>query len=119
MSRARLFVAVPLLFLALSLTGGCASREMRSVIASWQDQPANEAIAAWGTPSEELKTEAKRLLIWTTCDGILVTPEAARTPVPAGVGCCVRLLEVGSNGRIIHGAWDGDDCPGLFSGWGR
>lgn len=119
MSKARLVVTVPLLVLALCLTGGCANREMTSVIASWQNQPAGDAIAAWGPPSEELKTEEKRLLIWTTYDGILVTPEGARTPVPAGVGSCVRLLEVGGNGRIIHGAWDGDDCPGLFSGWGR
>ena len=116
-SGARLFVTVPVLVLALCLCGGCASREMSSVITSWQNQPASDAIAAWGTPSEELKTEEKRLLIWTTYDGILAPPEAKRAPTPAGY--CLRLLEVGGDGRIIHGAWEGDDCPGLFSGWGR
>ncbi|HEY5975855.1 MAG TPA: hypothetical protein VIU41_14055 [Geobacteraceae bacterium] len=112
-------MTVPLLCLALCLAGGCANREMTSVITSWQNQPATDVIAAWGPPSEELKTEEKLLLIWTTYDGILAPPEAKRSPSPAGVGYCVRLLEVGGNGRIIHGAWEGDDCPGLFSGWGR
>jgi hypothetical protein len=118
-SGSRLFflTTVPLLALALCLSGGCASREMTSVITSWQNRPASEVIAAWGTPSEELKTEEKRLLIWTTHDSILVPPGAERAPTPAGY--CLRRLEVGENGMIIHGAWDGDDCPGLFSGWRR
>src|SRR6185369_1977389 len=118
-SALRLFVTVLLLALALCLCGGCASREMSSVITSWQNQPASDVIAAWGTPSEELRTEEKRLLIWTTYDGILAPPGAKRAPTSARGGYCLRLLEVGDNGRIIHGAWEGDDCPGLFSGWGR
>ncbi len=113
------FVTLPLLVLILCLAGGCASREMTSVIASWQNQPASDVIAAWGPPSEELNTEGKRLLLWNTFDGILAPPEAKRSPSPTDTGYCVRLLEVGENGRIVHGAWEGDDCPGLFSGWGR
>ena len=113
----RRMMAAASLALTLSLAGGCASREMTAVIASWQNQPATDVVAAWGPPSEELRTEQKRLLVWTTYDGVLARPATKRSPASTGGSYCTRLLEVGESGRIVYGTWDGDDCPGMFSGW--
>ena len=113
------FLTLSLLVFVLFIAGGCTNRAMNSVIASWQNQQVSEVIDAWGTPSEELKIEGKRLLVWNTVNGILTPPEA-KEPFPGpNARYCTRLLEVGRNGTIVHGVWEGTDCPGLFSGWGR
>ena len=108
-----------LLVFILIVIGGCTNRAMDSAIASWQNQQVSEVLNAWGTPSEELKIEGKRLLIWNTVNGTLPPPET-KGPFPGpNARYCTRLLEVGRNGTIIHGVWEGNDCPGLFSGWER
>jgi len=108
-----------LMVFTFSLAGGCAHREMDSVIASWQKQPVSAVIAAWGDPSEDLTLEGKRLLLWRTAAGKPVPAETQRPSSPASDGYCVRLLKADNKGRIVDGTWDGNDCPGWFSGWAR
>jgi len=92
---------------------------MDRAVASWQDQPVSAVIAAWGQPSEELKVSGKHLLLWNTYDGKLAfRGQKASAPGPDAPGC-VRLLEVDRRGVIAAGTWDGNDCPGWFSGWHR
>jgi hypothetical protein len=103
----------------LGVAGGCAHRAMDRAVASWQDQPASSVITVWGQPSEELRVSGKHLLLWNTYDGKLALPDrkiSARRSDPPG---CTRLLEIGGDGRIVSGAWEGNDCPGWFSGWTR
>lgn len=102
-----------LLTLAVIVNGGCVHQAMDTAVSSWQKQPAADVIAAWGPPSEELKLEGKRLLLWNSYR----TPPASTGPKPPPD--CVRLLEVDKRARIIAGSWEGDDCPGYFSGWRR
>jgi hypothetical protein len=111
----KLSLRMMLLVFALGVAGGCAHRAMDSAVASWQNQPVSAVTAAWGQPSEELKVSGKHLLLWNTYDGKLALPDQKR-PVPPD---CVRLLEVNRSGRIVTGTWDGNDCPGWFSGWSR
>lgn len=103
----------------LGVTGGCANRAMDHAVASWQDKPASAVIADWGQPSEELRVSGKHLLLWNVFDGKLAQ-SGQKKPLPGSAGLnCVRLLEVAENGRIVSGTWDGNDCPGWFSGWTR
>jgi hypothetical protein len=88
---------------------------MNRTIASWQGRHLSEVVAAWGQPSEELHIEGKRLLVWNSYGD---TP-AAQSSVPSGATTCVRLLHADRKGKIVDGAWDGNDCPGWFSGWSR
>lgn len=107
-----------LLFIFMLINaGGCTHMAMDSVINSWRDQQSSEVIAAWGKPSEELKIEGKRLLLWNTIDGTL--SDTKKPSLKPDSRYCTRLLEVGRNDKINHGAWEGNDCPGLFSGWKR
>lgn len=101
----------------LGMTGGCASKAMNHAITSWQDQQAAEVIAAWGKPSEDLNIEGKRLLIWNVYEGKLATPDTKQPSPPSNRRYCTRLLKADRTGKIIGGAWDGNDCPGWLSGW--
>lgn len=103
----------------LVVAGGCASQEMNSAIASWQNQPIVEAVREWGTPSEELKVSGKHIFIWNTYDGILASPAPPGPHFHPSPRYCMRLLEADKSGRIISGAWEGSHCPSLFSGWAR
>ncbi len=59
------------------------------------------------------------MLLWNVFDGKPALP-GQNKPAPGSAGLsCVRLLEVDRNGRIVTGTWDGNDCPGWFSGWSR
>ena len=119
MRMTKFFLIIMLLVFALGVAGGCAHRAMDCAVASWQNQPVSAVIAAWGQPSEELKVSGKNLLLWNIYDGKLALPDQKR-PAPRSYALsCVRLLEVGRNGRIVTGAWEGNDCPGWFSGWYR
>lgn len=108
-----------LIVLVLTVAGGCTNQAMNSVIASWQNQPVSDAIAEWGQPSEELKVAGKHLYVWNTYDGILSPPLLQRPSKLPDTRYCMRLLEVDRTDKIIFGAWEGKNCPGLFSGWGR
>jgi len=108
-----------LLVLLTGVAGGCAGRAMDYSIASWQNQQLSAVIASWGKPSEELKIEGKHLLLWNTYDGELALPGAKRATPRADGRFCVRLLKADKNGKIVDGTWDGNDCPGWFSGWYR
>jgi hypothetical protein len=114
-----LFLKTMLLVFAVGVAGGCAHRAMDRVVASWQNQPVSEVIAAWGRPSEELRVSGKHLLLWNTHDGKLAPPDQKRSAPRSGAPGCIRLLEVDRSGRIVSGTWDGSACPGWFSGWSR
>ncbi len=103
----------------LCMTAGCANQAMNSVIASWQKRQTSEVIAAWGKPTEELKVEGKLLLIWNTYDNKPALPGTKKLSSPGKGGYCVRLLQADRKGMIVDGTWDGNDCPGWFSGWKR
>lgn len=108
-----------LVIVVLAVAGGCANQAMDHAVASWQGKPAAAVIAAWGEPSEELRVSGKHLLLWNVFDGKLAQP-GQKKPLPGAAGLnCVRLLEVAGNGKIASGTWDGNDCPGWFSGWTR
>ncbi len=119
MHRALNPLKLTLLVLMLAVAGGCTNQAMNSVIASWQNQPIAEVLTAWGPPSEELKVAGKHLFIWNTYDAILPPPDTQRSSSLPDTRYCMRLLEVDRTGKIIFGEWDGNDCPGLFSGWSR
>lgn len=119
MSRSGLVIQLMLLVLFLLSVAGCTHRAMDSAVASWRDQPISDVIAAWGKPSEELRVSGKHLYIWNNFDGALLMPEVKRPPVLPDTDYCIRLLEVDRGGKVIGGNWDGNDCPGIFSGWGR
>lgn len=108
-----------LIILILTVAAGCTNQAMNSVIASWQNQPVADVIAEWGQPSEELKVSGKHLFVWNTYDGVLSPPFSRRPSQLPDTSYCTRLLEVDRSDKIIFGAWDGKNCPGLFSGWGR
>jgi hypothetical protein len=104
------------LFALVALGAGGCSYGMNSTMDSWQNRNLSEVIAAWGPASEEMKIEGKKLYIWNSCDGQLIAPNARR---PKDAKCCSRLLEADNAGKIVHGAWEGSDCPWLFTGWSR
>jgi len=112
-------VGMMLLVFALGVAGGCAHQAMDHAVASWHDQPVSAVTAAWGQPSEELKVSGKHLLLWNTYDGKLALPDQKRPAPRPGAPDCVRLLEVDVRGRIVTGTWEGNECPGWFSGWSR
>ena len=115
----RLSLEFILLVLATGIAGGCAHRAMDSAIASWQDQPVSAVVTAWGPPSEELRVSGKHLLLWNTHEGRPPLPEQKRSASRPVAPDCVRLLEVDGRDRIVAGAWEGNHCPGWFSGWRR
>lgn len=118
--RNRTFSLKASLFLfVVGIVAGCVHQPMNAVIASWQGQPVAEVVAAWGTPSEELLLEGKRLLLWNTFAGKLAPAGTKSLAPPPGQKYCVRLLKVDGKGRIVEGTWDGNDCPEWFSGWAR
>jgi hypothetical protein len=108
-----------LLVLVLVVAGGCANRAMDYSVASWQNQQVSAVIAAWGKPSEELNVNGKHLLLWNTYEGKLALSEQKRPASRPNAWDCVRLLEVDRSGKIVSGAWEGNDCPGWLSGWYR
>lgn len=111
----RIVFSVPVLLAG----AGCATHEMNSAIASWQNQPISEVLREWGPPSEELNVSGKHIFIWNTYDGILAPPSSPRPHDHTASKYCMRLLEVDKSGRIISGAWEGSHCPSLFSGWDK
>lgn len=102
---------------SLIIIGGCAHQAMDYSIAAWQNQPVAAVVRSWGNPSEDLRVNGKHLLIWNTSGGKPVLPGEKSTLQRPGVISCVRLLEADRNGNIVAGTWDGNDCPGWFSGW--
>lgn len=112
-------IRIVLFVLVVFNCGGCTRYVMDSAIDSWQNQKLSEAVVAWGPPSEEMKIEGKHLFIWKTCDDKLVAPGTKKPAPMMDANCCSRLLEADNNGKIIHGAWEGTDCPLLFTGWGK
>lgn len=113
------FIKLTLLLLVMTLTAGCTSYTMNSAVASWKDQPVSDVIVAWGQPSDEFKVSGKHLYMWNSYDGILLPPKSARSADLLYDKSCKRLLEVDRSGKVIFGAWEGGDCPWMFSGWGR
>lgn len=105
-------------FALLSLAG-CTNHAMNYAIESWKNQPVSQVIAEWGTPSEELRVSGNHLFIWNSYDGVLASPLSPRRPDIPDSRYCMRLLEVDSADKVKSGAWEGKDCPGIFSGWSR
>jgi len=103
-------------FLLTNLVG-CAHQAMDYSISSWQNKPVTAVIASWGNPSEELRVNGKRLLLWNTPDSKAGIPSEKNGVHKTGTVGCVRLLEVDKSGSVIAGTWDGKECPGWFSGW--
>lgn len=114
-----LSLKLSLTVIVLAVTGGCARQAMNYTVASWQNQQVSTVVAAWGKPSEELKIEGKHLLLWNTYDGKLALPDTKRPTPRSDARYCVRLLKADRTDKIIDGTWDGNDCPGWFSGWYR
>ena len=110
---------ISLLVLGLTVLGGCSTIAMNSVMGSWQDRQLPEVIAAWGHPSEELNVDGQHLFLWNTYNGILASPDTWKPLQTADSKYCMRLLQVDRTDRIIYGNWEGNDCPGFFSGWRR
>lgn len=108
-----------LLAFGLAVLGGCTTIAMNSVVSSWEDQQLPEVVAAWGPPSEELNVDGQHLFLWNTYNGILASPGTPKPAQPADSKYCMRLLQVDRTDKIIYGNWEGNDCPGLFSGWSR
>jgi len=113
------YLKLSLLVTTLFFSGGCATQAMNWAIESWQNQPVSKVVAEWGQPSEELKVSGKHLFIWNTYDGVLALPTKPKPAVLPDSRYCMRLLGVDRSGKVISGAWEGDGCPGLFSGWRR
>jgi hypothetical protein len=111
------YLKLMLLVLVLAVAGGCANQAMDYAVSSWQNQQDSAVIAAWGRPSEELKVNGKHLLLWNTNDGKLALPDQKRPASLPNAWGCVRLLEVDISGKIVSGAWEGNNCPGWLSGW--
>ena len=110
---------ISLLILGLPVLGGCTTLAMNSVMSSWQDRQLPEVVAAWGPPSEELKVDGQHLFLWNMYNGILATPDTPKPLKPADSKYCMRLLQVDRAEKIIYGNWEGNDCPGFFSGLRR
>lgn len=108
-----------LLISGLIVLGGCTTTAMNSAVASWQDRQLPEVITAWGPPSEELNVDGQHLFVWNTYDGVLASPGTPKPARPADSKYCMRLLQVDRKDTVIYGNWEGNDCPGLFSGWSR
>ncbi len=119
MPTAKSTLKLTLIVLLLTVSGGCTNMAMNRVIDSWQDQPVSEVIAAWGKPSEERRVAGKHLFVWNSYDGNPAPPGSKKPSRLPDTRYCMRLMEVDRNGKVIFGAWDGNDCPGIFSGWGR
>jgi len=113
------FFRLTLSVLVLTIFSGCTNHAMNYAIESWQNHPVSQVIAEWGPPSEELKVSGKHLFIWNSYDGVLASPLEPRRPDIPDSRYCMRLLEVDSVDRVKFGAWEGKDCPGIFSGWSR
>lgn len=110
---------VSVLVLSLATLAGCTTMAMDSMMSSWQGRPLPEVVAAWGTPSEELNVDGQHLFLWNTYNGILATSATPKPAQSAGSKYCMRLLQVDRTDTIIYGNWEGNDCPGFFSGWRR
>ena len=117
MNIARVFPVLLLLALLGTTLSGCARQAMDYSISSWQNEPVSEVITSWGPPSEELRVNGKHLLLWNSPDRKAVLPTDKNAVQRTAAIGCVRLLEVDKGGRVITGTWDGEDCPGWFSGW--
>lgn len=113
----RFYLELLLLVSVPAAIGGCAHQAMDYSVASWQNQQVSAVIAAWGKPSEELHVDGKHLMLWNTDAGNSAAPEQ-KSPSARPKGC-VRLLRVDSSGKVVAGNWEGNDCPGWFSGWYR
>lgn len=116
---ATFYLKTSMIILVLAFAAGCTNQAMNSTMNSWQNQPISQVIAEWGQPSEELKVSGKHLFIWNTIDGKCSPPVSQNLPHSPDTRSCVRLLEVNKTGNVISGAWDGNNCPGFFSGWAR
>ena len=103
----------------LGIAGGCATQAMNHAVAAKQNQQASAVIADWGRPSEELRVSGRHLLLWNTFDGVPALPEQKKPSAGSAGLYCLRFLEVGRDGRIMSGRWEGNDCPGWLSGWYR
>jgi len=113
------FLKIFLFIVIIVIVGGCATQAMDHALAAKQNQQVSAVIAHWGQPSEELRVSGRHLLLWNTYDGKPALPDQKK-PSSRSVGLhCLRLLEVDRNSRIISGQWEGNDCPGWFSGWYR
>lgn len=112
------YFKLTLIVLFLTFVVGCTNQAMNLTMTSWQNQPVNRVITEWGQPSEELKVSGKHLFVWNTYDGVLAPPSPRLQRRP-DINYCTRLLEVDRSGKIISGSWDGNDCPGFFSGWAK
>lgn len=119
MRQATHSLKIALIVLVLVFPCGCTNQAMNLVITSWQNQPVSEVFTEWGQPSEELKVSGKHLYIWNTYDGILSHSVSKRPLVTPDTRYCMRLLEVDRLGNVISGSWDGNNCPGMFSGWAK
>lgn len=112
-----------LLFCIIVLSG-CTGRTMNRVITSWKGATIDDAIKAWGYPSEEKVIAGHKLYLWQEDNGVEISggfwPGAKKWGgQSAEHKYCNRILEVDSNGTIIGGQWNGTDCPKLFSSWER
>jgi hypothetical protein len=118
--RSRFYLLkITVLLFGLALLGGCTTIAMNSAVDSWQNRQLPEVVGAWGTPSEELNVDGQHLFLWNTYNGILASPGSPKPAQPADSKYCMRLLQVDRTDKIIYGNWEGNDCPGFFSGWRR
>lgn len=112
------------IFALVVLLTGCASRTMTRVIDSWQGQPLETVIKAWGYPTSEKYIADHHLYLWEEYNG--AETRGGFWPGAQKWGgrslehkYCNRILEVDQARQVIGGQWQGNDCPKLFTSWTR
>jgi hypothetical protein len=105
-------------FAAGALMAGCSHGALNGKMASWQGQPIDELIAAWGPPHRTEPAGTGTVYLWY--DEVRVplnTPE--KGSVAAGDTDyfvrtqCQRILAVDSEGSITGWRWRGNNCDML------
>jgi len=114
-----------LFLLTAFLLWGCASAPVPDyppdrAINQWVGRPIEDAIAAWGKPTEERFEEDRHLYIWMAShyDSRYYPANLPDTKIfPHVEGreeiACKGVMEVNEKGTVVRAAWEGYECDYL------